>query len=138
MTDPIYWSPGVTLEAVEKQVILKAFRWFRGNKTQTSIALGISIRTLENKLEKYEDDGRKQELAEQADREKRQAHLNRARGLTVAPTQESTSVHGTGSGVHAQSSAETGPQHSMPVSESKKVQEVLPSKASAGREQRRR
>ena len=58
MNEAINWSPGVTLENVEKQVILAAFRHFRGNKTVTANALGIAIRTLDNKLEKYEADGK--------------------------------------------------------------------------------
>jgi DNA-binding NtrC family response regulator len=50
----IYWQPGVTLDAIEKQVILKAFQFFGHNKTHTAHALGIAIRTLDNKLAKYE------------------------------------------------------------------------------------
>lgn len=49
----ITWQPGMTLEDVEKQVVLEAFRFFQGNKTQTSRALDIAIRTLEAKLDKY-------------------------------------------------------------------------------------
>ena len=49
----INWHPGLTLEEVEKQVIEMALRYFNNNKTQTAIALGIAVRTLDNKLEKY-------------------------------------------------------------------------------------
>lgn len=49
----IIWSPGVTLEQIEKQVILKAFSFFDCNKTRTADALGIAVRTLDAKLEKY-------------------------------------------------------------------------------------
>lgn len=47
------WTPSMTLEDVEKEVIKEAFAFHRQNKTQTSIALGISIRTLDSKLAKY-------------------------------------------------------------------------------------
>lgn len=47
------WQPGVTLDQVEKEVILKALSFYHGNKTVTARALGIAIRTLDNKLEKY-------------------------------------------------------------------------------------
>lgn len=47
------WQPGQTLDDVEKEVILKAFSFYQGNKTQTAKSLGIAIRTLDNKLERY-------------------------------------------------------------------------------------
>lgn len=54
MTDHfIQWSPGMTLESIEKAVILKAFAFYRYNKTATASALKIAIRTLDAKLEKY-------------------------------------------------------------------------------------
>jgi transcriptional regulator with PAS, ATPase and Fis domain len=49
----IHWQPGMTLEEVEKQVILKAFQFYNRNKTHTAKALDIAIRTLDSKLEKY-------------------------------------------------------------------------------------
>lgn len=52
------FQPGMTLEELEKQAILCAFRFHRGNKTATSNALGIAIRTLDAKLEKYEAEGK--------------------------------------------------------------------------------
>lgn len=58
MTTPqtILWSPGVSLDAIEKMVILKAFEFFKRNKVATSTSLGIAVRTLENKLERYEQE----------------------------------------------------------------------------------
>ena len=49
----IEWSLGMTLADVERVVILKAFRFFQGNKTRTAAALDIAIRTLDSKLEQY-------------------------------------------------------------------------------------
>ncbi len=49
----IEWTPGLTLADVEKIVILKAFKFFQGNKTRTAGALDIAIRTLDAKLEQY-------------------------------------------------------------------------------------
>lgn len=54
----VQWMPGMTLEQMEKSIIEAAYRWYRQNKTQTAAALGISIRTLDNKLEKYDADKR--------------------------------------------------------------------------------
>lgn len=80
----IVWSPGVTLEDVEKQAILKALDHFRWNKTATASALGISVRTLDARIEKY-DEEKKAEAAHQVElRRQRDDYLARARGQ--APT----------------------------------------------------
>lgn len=47
------WSPGRTLEDVEKEVIFQALSFYHGNRTQTARSLGIALRTLQNKLEIY-------------------------------------------------------------------------------------
>jgi Bacterial regulatory protein, Fis family len=47
------WQPGITLEQIEREVILKALRFYQGNKTQTARALGVAVRTIDNKLECY-------------------------------------------------------------------------------------
>ncbi len=49
----LHWQPGVTLEDIEKSVILMALKAFQNNKTQTARALGIAVRTLDNKLAIY-------------------------------------------------------------------------------------
>jgi two-component system response regulator FlrC len=47
------WKPGRTLDEIERNVILEALRHFGGNRTHTAKALGISIRTLRNKLAEF-------------------------------------------------------------------------------------
>jgi hypothetical protein len=79
-TELITWSPGVTLAAIEKDVILKAFRHHRGNKTQTSISLGISIRTLDNKLELYAREGKENEIRLEQQRARDDEFIRRSRG----------------------------------------------------------
>ncbi len=46
-------SQGKTLKEVERRVILETLRSFGENRTKTATALGISIRTLRNKLLEY-------------------------------------------------------------------------------------
>lgn len=46
----------MTLEEVEKTVITATLEDLEGNKTETASKLGISVKTLYNKLEKYSDD----------------------------------------------------------------------------------
>lgn len=47
------WTPGRTLDDVERTVILEALYYHQGNRTHTARALGISIRTLRNKISDY-------------------------------------------------------------------------------------
>ncbi|OFZ21054.1 MAG: hypothetical protein A2X94_06910 [Bdellovibrionales bacterium GWB1_55_8] len=47
------WEPGQTLNDIERNVILQALTYHSGNRTHTAKALGISIRTLRNKLAEY-------------------------------------------------------------------------------------
>lgn len=49
----IIWTPGVSLESLIQQGIEAAFSFYKENKTATANALGISIRTLDNKLASY-------------------------------------------------------------------------------------
>lgn len=47
------YDPTITLGELEKRYILKALNHFGGNKTQAAQALGITIKTLYNKLHEY-------------------------------------------------------------------------------------
>jgi DNA-binding NtrC family response regulator len=45
------------LHEIEKEVILKNLKFYKGNRTHTAKALAISIRTLRNKLNEYRAEG---------------------------------------------------------------------------------
>ncbi len=47
------YDPTVTLHELERRYILKALNHFEGNKTQAANALGVTIKTLYNKLHEY-------------------------------------------------------------------------------------
>ncbi|MEN0057358.1 MAG: sigma-54 dependent transcriptional regulator [Bdellovibrio sp.] len=51
--DVIEYDPQMTLHDLEKRYILKALAHFGGNKTQAANNLGITIKTLYNKLHEY-------------------------------------------------------------------------------------
>lgn len=137
----INWVPGITLEEMEKQCILSAFRFYRGNKTQTATALGISPRSLYDKLEKYDADQIEFDRRMQEETTQRVATLARMRGIVPAQKFEEpkaqSAAPSTLSGLHVEPLIGTEPQSVMPLLESKKVQEVLSGKASQGSKHRR-
>jgi len=47
------WLPGKTLDDIEREVIIDALKFHHGNRTHTASSLGISIRTLRNKIADY-------------------------------------------------------------------------------------
>jgi len=63
------FSPGgpiLRLDQVEKQAIKSALNETGGNRTKAAALLGISIRTLRNKLQEYKESGDAIEIAEEA------------------------------------------------------------------------
>jgi two-component system response regulator FlrC len=48
---------GRTVEAVERELIVNTLEHCLGNRTHAANILGISIRTLRNKLKQYSDEG---------------------------------------------------------------------------------
>lgn len=82
------WIPGTTISDLEKMAINDAMRFYEGRKTDVAHALGISIKTLYNKLEEYarEDEIR---VKREADEErKRQNWLREQRGEKPIPFDE--------------------------------------------------
>lgn len=147
MDGVINWSPGVTLEAIEEQVITKAFRFYQKNKTATAIALGISIRTLDTKLETYAREQKRRDDLENADIAKRDEFLARSRGqaqsndgINSAQWADSdrarTEAHAererptnarADAGVRVEPSQEDSAKQPVQVRQRKEVQKVLPS-----------
>lgn len=145
MNGIIQWSPGVTLDAIEKQVILTAFRFYRGNKTATASALGIAVRTLDNKLEKYEADGKAEKERLSNEQQHRSDWLTKQRGIvgrqvvTIpdgSPNAHATTTEGdrtrAAAGVRVESPAQSAAQPPVSLSERKEVQSVLPKQAAQG------
>lgn len=112
----VHWNPGMTLDNLERVVILSAYEFYKNNKTQTAISLGICVRTLDNKLQRYIADD--EERAQRADERKRESEefLRRCRyganaNVSVNP--------------HVEPAEETTAEYEMPVLERQKVQDVL-------------
>lgn len=50
----VLWSKGMTIKEVEKKIILSCLKSNNGNRTQTAIDLGISVKSVYNKLKDYD------------------------------------------------------------------------------------
>ncbi len=140
----IMWSPGVTLEAIEKQVVLKAFQFYRGNKTATANSLGIAVRTLDAKLEKYAADGKAEKERQDNGQQARNELLARMRGpktpnnittgADLNPPKSAETKGGDDSasaGVRVESASQAAAQQAVPVSQRKEVQGMLPKNSPA-------
>ncbi len=57
------YDPTVTIHELEKRYTLKALEYFEGNKTKTATALGITIKTLYNRLYVYNESKRTKETS---------------------------------------------------------------------------
>lgn len=132
MNNSIIWSPGMRLDVLEQQVIVKAFRFYHENKTATANSLGISIRTLDSRLEKYEMDAIEEDLANAERKDARAIQLARSRGqvtgfdnaatVHIGPYSSQKAVEG----VRMESIANATSQPNVSVPERQEVQEVLP------------
>jgi DNA-binding NtrC family response regulator len=49
---------GQSLDVVEQELIIQTLRCHRGNRTHAAHVLGISVRSLRNKIRSYRDVGR--------------------------------------------------------------------------------
>lgn len=133
MDGRIVWSPGVTLEHVEQQVIERAYEHFRSNKTQTARALDISVRTLDERLEKYEIARKQEEEAYAQRKADNEEQLRRARG--ILPSIYDNDINASSSEARLQPEpAQNAPaQQSVPVSQRPEIQEVLSRQAGGHR-----
>lgn len=137
----LQWQPGMTLDEVERICIEAAYSFYHKNKTQTSIALGISIRTLDAKLEKYADEQRIRVEKQAADVIRNKEINDRLRGIipnAQSAKYKSEDLPSATTGLRLESPSQTPAKYDVPVQVEHKVQEVLPSQtASSGKKRGR-
>lgn len=68
----LIWSPGMSIDQVEQELIEYSMRMFAGDKKKVAEAVGISLRSVEYKLKRYEQ-------KRQADEDKEIADFERSR-----------------------------------------------------------
>lgn len=139
------WTPGQTLEGIEKEAIKKAYQFYQQNKTQTAASLGISIRTLDNKLEKYETEDAEMKVRQDEYERREEDYRKRARGnvgqINAAAnspvnfeTKENARSSKAGdafeSGLRMESTQRAPTQHEMPLPKREEVQSLSSKHAS--------
>ncbi len=134
----IIWSPGMTLEAVERQVIQKAIQFYHDNRQLTAASLGISPPTLNARILKYEAEDSAAKHVQDRQRRKEAHHLARARGQTVAAFEDTDSGSEADAWLYEESAAEDSEESKMSMSERPKVQSVLHKQAANVRAGNRR
>lgn len=136
----VNWVPGITLDEMEKACILSALKFYRGNMTQTAISLGVSDRTIRNKMEKYEADGKLERERYERENLDRAKVLERMRGIQPGAVLEASqsSLYRADTGVHMESVVKNTAQQPVPVPEPKEVQAVLPKATPQGGHGKRR
>jgi hypothetical protein len=150
----IQWSPGMTLAAIERLVIEAAYRHYNCNKTHTANALGVSARTIHEKVDKFNLDNKHEEDAAEKRRIEREEWLARSRGRNnpgqnphdqiieyaerdrkAADGKISASVEVT---VGGKPSLDHSGQSDMPVPKRQEVQKMLPHEVARSSDQRKR
>jgi len=138
--NPIIINQTMTVDAVTKLLTLEAYRYWRGNKTATANSLGISVRTLETWLEKYEQDERDQQRRESEYKLEQERILQRLRGEHAGASTGPSKQDGkdaANTGLRLESAQNPQQEYALPVPERQKVQEVLPSDVAHGGKRKR-
>jgi hypothetical protein len=142
MDSVIQWSPGLSLDAVEKLVILKAYSFFKKNKTATSQSLGISIRTLDSKLERYEQEDKIEKERQENEQAKRTEFLIKQRGNPPnhlgMPYSPIPQVQNPFAGVRMESIINTAQEHEMSMQKREEVQTLLPKQSASSHSKKNR
>ncbi len=126
-TQTVIWSPGMQLEELEKNVIFSALSFYKGNKTATAHSLGIAVRTLDYKLERYHKDEQDYTAYEKERKQNRikQLHASRfgraaaEKAFGATPTGASSNTKK--AGANPQSAEELPTEQSLSVQKRKKV-----------------
>ncbi len=126
-------TPGMKLEDIEKMHILNTFKYCGGDRAKTAHCLGVSIRTIGNKLEQYKKEDEKEGKRLDEVKRQREEFQQRQRGIHPAQFGQASSalrsfdLRPEEGGF--QSTTEVKSQSEMPLPERQEVQNVLPNEA---------
>lgn len=74
------WNPGMKLRDIEKSIIEKAVSFFR-TREKAAQSLGITLKDIEKKLKRYEEEKEELELKKYEIREKEEEFVRKSRGI---------------------------------------------------------
>jgi hypothetical protein len=111
------FSPGMTIDGLEKELIQSALKFYQGNKTVTARSIGCALRTLDNKLAQYAEEERLSGVERDAERAKQEEWQKRARG-----------INGPHSGVQVEPPPFSPQKLDVSLQVGSEVQKVLPTK----------
>lgn len=127
---PINWSPGVTLQSIVRQTIQRAMQFYHGNKSAVANALGITVKTLDSKLEIYAQEDKHQLEFQEYEARKKQYLLLRARGIDPGETEraffEGQTGHSISKGLEKKPAVGPTENDELSLSKQKAVSKVLP------------
>lgn len=109
------WQPGQTIEDLERDAIKSAMKFFQGNKTAVANALGVTVKTIYNKLEQYD--------IERADREKADKQREEAAKKEIFAARH---------GLHVEPPREVPEKQPVLLRQQEKVQEMPPARHASG------
>lgn len=132
------WQPGMTLDTIEKDAVLQAFRFYRGNKTATANAIGRSVRWLDGKLEEYQMTDKQEIERKKNERESRHEFDLRQRGFhpSQQPPPPVKDVPEADAGVDGEPASQASPQFAVSVPVGAEVQDMPPTPAPRARHDR--
>ncbi len=84
------WIPGTTIADLEKMAILDAMKFYEGRRNDAAEALGISVRTLYNKLEEYAKEDELKAERENQETLRRENWLREQRGQPLLEIDQPT------------------------------------------------
>jgi hypothetical protein len=77
------WTPGKTLAMIEREVIEQSLKYY-GTQERACAGIGISVRTIQNRLAQYRADDEAREARRKHENETARARLVQARGQEEA------------------------------------------------------
>lgn len=125
----VMWSPGMNLRDTEEQIVKQAFAFYGKNKTATANSLGINVRTLEHKLQKYAEQQSAHEERVRNEQLGRDKFLQRCRegsGATPPASEIQAPDESPSTGVRVEPAKAIRAQQPMPLPEREEIQELLP------------
>ncbi len=137
------FNPGLNEETVLKIYTQLMMEFFQGNKTRAAIAMGISVSTLDRRLDKYHGDIINERIKLDQIKRNQEDISRRLRGLPVGSSVyqdhqiNSFGIPQAEARVHVEPAAEISKEQSVPVPDWSEVQ-ALPSQPAPGHRERKR